>query len=746
MTNAAILAVAIDTPLRRMFDYRAPAGQPDIAPGQRVWVPFGRRRVVGVVVERRDRTDVPAGKLRSAFAVVDEAPTFDAALLQLLLWSADYYRHPVGEVIAAALPVALRAGASLHEETIVWSLTDRGRREALAELKANAVRLRAIVAALGNDGEMTATELLSASDGTPALLRKLEARGYVTQTKRGHVTPAQAGIQIDSRFRGSDATPEPRVGPTLNDAQHEAVQRISGTLGSFASHLLYGVTGSGKTEVYLRTIAAVIARKQQALVLVPEIALTPQLIARFRARFATPLAVLHSNLSDGERLAAWRSAGEGRASIVIGTRSAVFSPLARPGLIVVDEEHDASFKQQEGFRYSARDLAIVRAQRLGIPVVLGSATPSLETLHRALRQPQWLSRLPQRAANAQPPRMALIDLRAHGETQGIATPAVLAIRRHLDANGQVMLFLNRRGYAPVLFCPACGWSAHCSRCDAHLTVHGRDRHLICHHCGAQQPIPESCANCGQPAKPVGQGTERIEETVRQLFPDAPLARIDRDAVRRRGELEATLARVDSKEVRILVGTQMLTKGHDFPNVTLVVVLNADQGLFSADFRAGERLAQTIVQVAGRAGRAERPGEVLIQTEYPEHPLLRLLLEGGYEAFAAGALQEREQSEWPPFARIALLRAEAATTLAPMKFLRAALAAARHGPLRGVQLLGPAPAPMERRAGRYRAQLLLHAATHSPLQKFMSSWLPALEALPEARRVRWSIDVDAIDLS
>jgi primosomal protein N' (replication factor Y) (superfamily II helicase) len=728
-----ILVVAIDTPLRRTFDYRAPAQEPDIAPGQRVWVPFGRRRVVGVVVERRSRTDVPAAKLRSVFGAVDEEPTFDATLLQLLLWSADYYRHPVGEVIAAAMPAPLRVGTPLREETIVWSLTELGRREALAQLTPRAVRLRAIVAALTGTDQMAAADLLAATDGTRELLRKLEARGYVAQTRRAPASEL--------------ATPASRDGPTLNDAQREAVQRISGTLGTFASHLLYGVTGSGKTEVYLRTIAAVIERKEQALVLVPEIALTPQLIARFRARFDTPLAVLHSNLSDGERLAAWRSAGEGRASIVIGTRSAVFSPLARPGLIVVDEEHDGSFKQQEGFRYSARDLAIVRAQRLGIPVVLGSATPSLETLHRAQRQSQWLSRLPLRAAaNAQPPRMALIDLRAHGETQGIATPAVFAIRRHLDADGQVMLFLNRRGYAPVLFCPACGWSAHCRRCDAHLTVHGRAQHLICHHCGSQQALPEQCANCGQPAKPVGQGTERIEETVRQLFPDAPLARIDRDAVRRRGELEATLARVDSKEVRILVGTQMLTKGHDFPNVTLVVVLNADQGLFSADFRAGERLAQTIVQVAGRAGRAERPGEVLIQTEYPGHPLLKLLLEGGYEAFAAGALQEREQSEWPPFARIALLRAEAATALAPMKFLRAALAAAHRETVHGVQLLGPAPAPMERRAGRYRAQVLLHAASHSPLQKLMSTWLPALETLPEARRVRWSIDVDALDLS
>ena len=410
MYRAVILAVAIDTPLRRTFDYRAPAQQPAIAAGQRVWVPFGRRRVVGLVVEQRDRTDVPAAKLRSVFGAVDAEPTFDATLLQLLLWSADYYRHPVGEVVAAAMPAPLRIGAPLREETIVWSLTDLGRREALAQLKANAIRLRAIVAALSTHGEMTADALLAAAESTQELLRKLEARGYVAQTRRAPATEL--------------STSAPRAGPTLNDAQREAVQRISGTLGSFASHLLYGVTGSGKTEVYLRTIAAVIERGEQALVLVPEIALTPQLIARFRARFDSPLAVLHSNLSDGERLAAWRSAGEGRASIVIGTRSAVFSPLARPGLIVVDEEHDASFKQQEGFRYSARDLAIVRAQRLGIPVVLGSATPSLESLHRAQRQPQWVSRLPERAAaNAKPPRMALIDLRAHGQTQGIATPA-----------------------------------------------------------------------------------------------------------------------------------------------------------------------------------------------------------------------------------------------------------------------------------------------------------------------------------
>jgi primosomal protein N' (replication factor Y) len=451
-------------------------------------------------------------------------------------------------------------------------------------------------------------------------------------------------------------------------------------------------------------------------------------------------------LNDTERLAAWRDAREGTARIIIGTRSAIFTPLLHPGLIIIDEEHDASFKQQDGFRYSARDLALVRAQRLGIPIVLGSATPSLETLARARKQPETLSHLPNRAGSARPPQLALVDLRKHGATQGIATPTVTTIRRHLDAGGQVMLFINRRGYAPVLFCPTCGWSAHCSRCDAHLTVHARGRDLICHHCGSEEALPPGCPNCFADVKPVGQGTERIEEALQQLFAGASMARIDRDSMRRKGELEDTLARVNRGEIRILVGTQMLTKGHDFPQVTLVVVLNADQGLFSTDFRAPERLAQTIVQVAGRAGRADRPGEVLIQTEYPEHPLLTLLLTGGYAAFADGALTEREQSGWPPFARIALLRAEATDQDSPLKFLQDAHDLAVDFPVRGVKLLGPAPAPMERRAGRFRAQLLLHAPSHTPLQKFLSGWLPLLAMLPEARRVRWSIDVDAAELS
>lgn len=726
-----ILRIAIDAPLRRLFDYRAPADAPAIQPGERVWAPFGRRRTVGVVIEQRETSDAPPGKLRSVLGAVDGAPTLDAGLLHLLMWAADYYRHPAGEVIASALPAPLRAGAPLVETETRWRLTSLGESAALHLLSKRAARLRAAIEQLLTVREASTAEIAAASGASLASLRTLAARGFIEP-----FTAAAPSADSPPRI--------PCAGPPLNAAQAAAVGRIAASLGAFTSHLLYGVTGSGKTEVYLHAIERTLARGEQALVLAPEIALTPQLIARFEARFAAPIAAMHSGLTDLERLAAWRAARAGVARIVIGTRSAVFTPLARPGLIIVDEEHDASFKQQEGFRYSARDLAIVRAQRLGVPVVLGSATPSLETLARAQRQPQQLLRLRERAGAAQPPRLALIDLRKNARMHGVATPALSAVRRHLDAGGQVMLFLNRRGYAPVLFCPACGWAARCERCDAHLTLHSRAR-LLCHHCGAESPAIERCPSCFASAKPVGEGTQRVEEMLRERFPDAPLARIDRDSIRRKGELAALLERARRNEVRLLVGTQMLTKGHDFPNVTLVIVLNADQGLFSTDFRASERLAQTIVQVAGRAGRAQRPGEVLIQTEYPDHPLLKLLLEGGYEAFAAGALAEREASRWPPFARIALLRAEASAPGAAMRFLRAASGAAKEFQLGGVKLLGPAPAPMERRAGRSRAQLLLHAASHAPLQKFLGAWLALVETLPEAKRVRWSVDVDPVEL-
>jgi primosomal protein N' (replication factor Y) len=698
----------------------------------RLWVPFGRRRVVGVLVETRARSELPEARLKAALGVIDDEPVFDEPLLELLRWSADYYRHAPGEVIAAALPAALRAGASMLETTERWTLTAAARTDQLPPLPGRANRLRELAQFLGGRDSADAAELAAFSPRWRDHARELEKRGWIARLRVAGPASARESVRT---AQGLDPMPEQRL----------AVDAIAAANGVFAPFLLHGVTGSGKTEVYLRAIEAVVARGEQALVLVPEIALTPQLVARFAQRFDAPLAVLHSSLTDQERLRAWRAARSGAAPVVIGTRSAIFAPLARPGLIVVDEEHDPSYKQQEGFRYSARDLALVRAQRLAIPVVLGSATPSLESLERVRAGRATLLSLPNRTAGASQPALHLIDLRKHGETQGIATPTLFAIKRHLEAGGQVLLYLNRRGYAPSLFCPACGWVAPCPRCDARLTVHQRDQRLHCHHCGTEQRMPQICPDCGEAVKPVGQGTERIEETLARLFPDVPLARIDRDAVRRRGALEAALERVTSGEVKLLVGTQMLTKGHHFPDVSLVVVLNADQGLFGTDFRASERLAQTIVQVAGRAGRAERPGEVLIQTEYPEHPLLARLVAGGYDAFASAALEERQQARWPPFARVAVLRAEAAHREAPTAFLDRARELAESMSTAGVEVLGPAAAPMERRAGHYRAQLLLHAPTHSPLQKMFGLWLPALEQLPEARRVRWSLDVDPLEL-
>jgi len=734
--SEVILGVAIDAPLRRLFDYRAPplTDGGKIQPGQRVWVPFGRRKMVGVILEVRSHSELPAARLKNALALIDDSPVLDATLLDLLRWSAEYYRHPPGEVIAAALPVALRTGADAVATAERWTLSAAARTGQAEPLSARASKLRELADFLGSRGAAGAAELGALSARWRDHVRELEKRGWVTRVREDVAATMPPGTHAVAES-----------GPELTPEQHTAVAAIEAAHGQYAPFVLHGVTGSGKTEVYLRAIAATIARDEQALVLVPEISLTPQLVARFAARFPGPLAVLHSGLTDTERLLAWRAARAGSAPVVIGTRSAVFAPLARPGLIVVDEEHDPSYKQQDGFRYSARDLALARAQRHGIPVVLGSATPSLESLERIRAGRAQRLDLPNRTAGAKPPGLHLIDLRAHAQTQGVATPTVLTIQRHLAAGGQVLVYLNRRGYAPTLFCPGCGWIAPCPRCDARLTVHQRERSLDCHHCGTHRPIPELCPDCGTAVKPVGQGTERIEETLTTLFPGAALARIDRDAMRKRGSLEDTLQRIHSGEVKLLVGTQMLTKGHHFPLVSLVVVLNADQGLFGTDFRAAERLAQTIVQVSGRAGRAERPGEVLIQTEYPDHPLLQQLVNGGYDAFATAALIEREQAHWPPFARVAVLRAEAPGRDAPLAFLGHARVLAESCGMAGVEILGPAAAPMERRAGHYRAQLLLHAPTHSPLQRLLARWVPLLEEAPEARKVRWALDVDPLEL-
>ncbi len=735
-----ILQVALDMPLRCLFDYLPPLADATapvpLRPGARVRVPFGRRQLVGILVGVAAESPIARAKLKAALAVLDEEPIFDAVTFDLLRWAADYYHHPIGEVFAAALPASLRDGRALHQQC--WDLTPAGRREIQTPSGRRAPKQRALLAWLAQHGKQTAAALRPHFE--PLQVRGAAARGWVDAT---------AGA-VSANDAARSAAAAPAAGVALTPAQAAAVAHISATQARFAAHLLYGVTGSGKTEVYLRVIAAAIAGGGQALVLVPEIALTPQLVDRFRQRFDANLAVLHSGLGGAARRDAWHRAHAGTAKIIIGTRSAVFASAPQLKLIIVDEEHDPSYKQHEGFRYSARDLAVLRAQRAALPIVLGSATPSLETLENAAQGRYSTQMLPQRPGAAQAPRMTLVDLRKHASDQGLSQPALQAIARHLQAGGQVIVFLNRRGYAPTLFCSRCGWVAPCAHCDARMTVHRQATQLRCHHCGAHRPVPACCGNCGHALEPVGQGTERVEETLARLYPAYPLARLDRDTASARGAVDAVLERVHSGDARILVGTQMLTKGHHFPDVSLVVILDADQGLFATDYRATERLAQTIIQVAGRAGRAARAGEVIIQTQFPEHPLLNRLISQGYDAFAASALQERRDAGLPPYSRLALLRAEARNAARLDNFLQAAAdcgraivaAQATHGK---VEVLGPASALIARRADHFRAHLLIEAGGRPALQRFLGQWVPQVDALTAPPGLRWSIDVDPLEV-
>lgn len=727
MAEGVIVRVAVPSPLYRTFDYRR-GDLPPLRPGMRVRVPFGRARVVGLVVELADRSEFPSQRLKSIEAVLDDAPLWSPEEWRLLLWAARYYQHPLGEVLQTALPVLLRHGQAARPALErCWRLTAEGSGLAPDDL-ARAPRQAALLQRLRQSPGGVATGLLEAVGGSwRSALRTLVAKGWVESFDRA---PA-------SVLPGDKVDP-----PVLNPQQEKALVALQAASDRYAVHLLEGVTGSGKTEIYLRLIEAVVAQGRQVLVLVPEIGLTPQLVARFEKRLSAELAVLHSGLADRERLDAWLAARSGKASVVIGTRSAVFTPMAALGLIVVDEEHDASFKQQDGFRYHARDLAVLRAHHGDVPIVLGSATPSLESLHNARQGRYQAHELPERAGEAQHPELGVVDMRRQALDDGLAPSLLKAVSDTIAAGDQVLLFLNRRGYSPALVCHECGWVAECRRCDAPMTLHrGRNR-LCCHHCGSERPIDDCCDECGSnDLRPAGRGTERIEETLRGRFPAVPVLRIDRDTTRRRGALESHLATVREGRPCILVGTQMLAKGHHFPDVTLVGMLNVDQGLYSSDFRAAERLAQLIVQVAGRAGRASKPGRVMIQTHHPDHPLLQRLLRDGYGAFSKEALEERREAGFPPYSALALVRAEAPNAEAPQRFLEQVNQRVLSLREKGLQVWGPVPAPMERRAGRYRAQLLLQCAERGRLQSALSRLVPELDRLSGARKVRWSVDVD-----
>jgi primosomal protein N' (replication factor Y) len=728
-----IARVAIPSPLPRHFDYLLPVGEPLPPPGTRVRVPFGRQETVGVVLDVVAESRLPRDKLKAIRRVLDTEPLLPAALMELLGWASSYYHHPIGEVVASALPVLLRRGlpATVAGEQR-YALTDSARMLAPEPFKRSPSQQRLFQILSAQAEGLTAAALTALAGNWRDAMKRLHARGFIQIDEAPCLPPKPAGRHN---------------APPLSAAQAEAGAAIQAAAGRFRCLLLHGVTGSGKTEVYLRAIEDVIACGGQVLVLAPEIGLTPQLVTRFEGRLQAPVAVLHSGLNESERLCAWQTARRGEAAVVIGTRSAVFTPMPKLALIIIDEEHDASFKQQDGFRYHARDLAIKRASLEGLPILLGSATPALETLHNAQQgRYQWLS-LPERVGDAQPPRVTLLDLKRLKINEGISPPLIEALQDRLQRGEQSLLFLNRRGFAPVLMCHDCGWLAPCKRCDARLTIHQRSRRLRCHHCGAETQLPKACPACGSGnLHGIGAGTERIEAALTRLFPQARIERIDRDSTRRKGALEEKLRRVHAGEADILVGTQMLAKGHDFPNLTLVGVLNADQGLYSADFRSEERLVQQLVQVTGRAGRADKPGEVLIQTFHPDNPAFAALAHHDYREFGNYALSERQAAQYPPFAYLALLRAESPKPEAALAFLRAAHGLAEElGEAEAVHLMDPVPSPMERRAGRYRAQLLVQAGERKVLHDFLGAWLARLEGEKSGRTVRWSLDVDPMDM-
>lgn len=731
-TAPAVARVALDVPLPTLFDYLLPsAAELRAAPliGRRVRVPFGRGSRIGIILEAVAQSSLPVDRLKSVLEVFHDEPALDADVLDLLQFATRYYHHPIGGSVFTALPRRLRDGArSTSARAEAVRLTESGHLLAPGAVSKKAVLQRRLLDALAARAPVPIERLQQIGASARKVLRDWVQCGWIE------------ACALEMSVASPSAAQPPEVVPSLTSAQLGAVQAVLAAPAQFAPFLLRGVTGSGKTEVYLHLAASCLASGRQALVLVPEIGLTPQLLQRFEARFpAAELIVLHSDLSEGQRLQRWRAAQSGRPCVVIGTRLAVFTPLPGLGLVVVDEEHDLSYKQQEGLRYSARDLALLRGKMRSVPVVLGSATPSLESYANVRAGRYRLLELPERA-DARPPHIHCVDTRRMQLRHGLSVHLLDALRARLERGEQSLVFVNRRGFAPALVCAACGWTCPCTRCSARLVVHLKAQQLRCHYCGHVQPVVRACPDCGnQDLLPAGHGTQRIEQALQEALPNARVLRVDRDTTRGREAFSALHARIRDLEVDVLVGTQMMAKGHDFPRLTLVGVINADSSLYSSDFRAAERLYAQLTQVAGRAGRAELPGEVIIQTAFPDHPLYAHVCRQDFHAFAEEALQERREMRFPPFAHQALLRAEATRREAVEGYLQRAAA---HGAALGheVEIFDPVAPPIARVAGRERAQLLVQAGSRVALQRFLDEWVPSL---PD-RSVRWSLDVDPVD--
>jgi primosomal protein N' (replication factor Y) len=727
------LNIAIDTPLNRVFDY-LPIEQSEkaqYAPGQRVLIPFGKQQKTGVILAIASKTELKNKQLKPISELLDVSPLICEQDITLYKWTANYYHHPIGEVFAQTLPKQIRSAKSpAITFAKLYSLSDSGRNLKEQDLKRSPRQAYLWKHLNEINSPVDSSSFSNIEWDWRSPLKSLIAKNWIEVSEEQASTPKQVS--------------KPNFSP--NAAQQQAIDAVSVAKNTFKTFLLDGVTGSGKTEVYLQLIQQVISAGQQVLILLPEITLTPQLANRFKQRLAAHLVISHSGLNDTQRAQAWLRLKEGFANILLGTRSAVFTPMKNPGLIILDEEHDTSFKQQEGFRYSARDVAIMRARNYNIPIVLGTATPSLESLYNVQKNRFTHLVLPERTAGASHPDIRLIDCRNQQLNNHLSKPLIKAISKTLERNEQVILFVNRRGFAPVLMCHGCGWVGQCRRCDSRMVIHKHANLLKCHHCGVEHVIPKNCPDCKQAELfPLGLGTQRIEETLNSLFPNTPITRIDRDSTQRKDAMQTVIDKVHEGGAQILVGTQMLAKGHHFPDVTLVGMVDIDAGLFSCDYRASERMSQLITQVAGRAGREEKLGRVLIQTHHPEHPLLNTLIERGYASFAKEALDERQQAQLPPYHFQALLRVNAINEKDVLVFLNDVSQLISTIDNKYINILGPVPAPMLKRAGRFRYQLLIETAQRKYRHHFLKTLLPAVEKIKSARKVRWSIDVDPVDL-
>ena len=735
LLNMPIVRIALDLPLSTLFDYTVAEGV-EVALGQRVLVPFGRKQMLGVVMECAVETELASERIKPVLQVLDDVPPLPDELLTLLRFCSDYYHHPLGATVLSALPVRLRSSQPVvFKEALQYVLSASGRELDMSLVPKRKVVQHLILAAL-QQGALSTAQLRALSPSALTTLKVLLQAGWVERISlTPSLTPPLSQGERGHTFNNAH---------TLTVEQQQAVDAVTQTDG-FGCFLLHGITGSGKTEIYVHLMHEVLQRGGQILLLVPEINLTPQLENYFRSRFPdADLVSLHSGLNDGARAQNWLRAQSGLARIVLGTRLAVFTPLPQLALIIVDEEHDASFKQQDGLRYSARDVAIFRANQRKVAIVLGSATPSLESYYNAQSGRYRLLKLTQRAAaQAQLPTVRCINTANAVLYHGISEHLLAALEQRLSSGEQSLVFINRRGYAPVLMCTACGWLSGCSNCAGKLVLHLKDRRLRCHHCGHQERVPHTCPSCGNAdLQPVGFGTQRVESALQERFPQARILRVDRDSTRNKGAWQAMRQQIHDDEVDILVGTQMLAKGHDFPNLTLVGVLNPDSALYSSDFRASEKLFAQLAQVAGRAGRANKPGEVLIQTSFPDHPLFRALREHDYDGWAKILLAERQSAGFPPFVYQVLLRAEGTQESEVYNFLQRSRAAAVER-AHAVEIYGVVPAAMPRRANHFMAQLLVQCESRKLLQQFLRVWRPLLDALP-AQRLRWSLDIDPLE--